>query len=82
MSELNNLFYSKLEVERWNAERENASARLEIARIDRNMWFLLSQHEPVASLEIDRDLLKLIFAFIKNGQISIFDQALRHKEGE
>lgn len=47
MSDLANLFKAHDEVKRWSAERENASARLELARIKERMYELRSQHEPL-----------------------------------
>ena len=54
-------------VDRWNAESENASARLEMARMRRNIAHLLSQHEPVAQLGIDRERLRVLLSFVEHG---------------
>lgn len=70
MNDLSILFKAQDKVERWIAERENASARLELARIDENCARLISQHEPLATLGIDREVLKLILRYVKNGNVS------------
>jgi hypothetical protein len=51
-------------VRRWMAERENASARLELARTRECCSLLISQHDPVFSMGIDRDALKILLGFI------------------
>ncbi len=48
--DLSNLFKFHDHVERWTAESENASARLELARIKERMYELRSQHQPLADL--------------------------------
>ena len=65
MSDLSTLFYREEEVRRWKAEAENAHARLEIAHMRERMAMLLSQHEPVNSLNIDREALRKIFGFVE-----------------
>jgi len=84
MSDLNNLFYSELEVKRWQAERENATARLELAHIQRNIHYLLSQHEPVASLTITREVLGKILAYVLNGRLEVFEEqsAIQKEKGK
>ena len=67
MSSLQRLFAADDAVQRWTAQREFATARLEIARMDRAMAWLLSQHEPVAKLGINRSVLAVLFAFVKHG---------------
>ena len=54
---------------RWSAERENASARLTLADLRERMAEVLSQHEPVAGLGIDRDKLRVIIDYIRSGRI-------------
>ena len=49
---------------RWDAERENASARLELERTRECCRLLVSQHDPVFSLGIDRDALKVLLSFV------------------
>lgn len=68
MSDLDTLFFREEEVRRWKAESENASARLQIANIRKRMAFLISQYEPIDSLNIDREVLRNIFDFIILGQ--------------
>lgn len=45
---------------RWKAERENADARLELARMRECCRLLISQHDPVASLGLDRAALAVV----------------------
>ena len=51
-------------VRRWMAEYENASARLELARTRECCALLLSQHDPVYSLGVDRARLKVLLDFV------------------
>jgi hypothetical protein len=51
---------------RWIAERENASARLELARTRECCALLLSQYDPVFSLGIDRTKLKVLLDFVQH----------------
>lgn len=51
---------------RWTAERENASARLELARMRECCALLVSQYDPVFSLGIDRAKLKVLLAFVQH----------------
>lgn len=69
MSDLVQLFMEEERVRRWGAERENASARLELAQMRRNIAHLLSQHEPVASLGLDRDMLRIALNFVSHGDV-------------
>ena len=62
--DFNNFMRAEDEVLRWRAERENASARLELANMRRNMAMLISQHEPLCDLRIDRDQLRELFKFV------------------
>lgn len=61
--DLADLFAATDRIARWTAERENATARLELARAAEARAYLLSQHEPVASLGIDRNVLRVLLAF-------------------
>lgn len=63
MNDLGNLFIAQHEVRRWRAERENADARLELARAKEARANLLSAHEPVASLGIDREVLRALLSY-------------------
>lgn len=67
MSSLRQLFAADDVVRRWTAEKENATARLEIARMNRAMAWLLSQHDPVAKLGINRAVLAALFSFVRHG---------------
>ena len=51
---------------RWTAERENASARLELERMRECCRLLVSQYDPVFSLGIDRDALKVLLSFVQH----------------
>lgn len=69
-NDLARLFSAQAEVRRWTAERENATARLELARDGEAMAHLISQHEPLASLNVDRDALRLLLAYVKHHDMS------------
>ena len=73
MSDLNTLFYREEEARRWHAESENASARLELAQIRKRMAFLISQHEPLHGLNLDREAVRKVFTFLERGT---FDRTL------
>ena len=62
--DLSRLMSAEAEVRRWRAESENSSARLELANMKRNMAHLLSQHEPLCGLDVDRDQLRVLFTFV------------------
>lgn len=49
---------------RWMAERENADAQLQLARIRECCKLLVSQYDPVFSLGIDREYLKVLLDFV------------------
>ena len=51
---------------RWMAERENADARLALARTRECCDLLVSQHDPVFSLGIDRKALKVLLDFVQH----------------
>jgi|GEM_PF-1615500 hypothetical protein len=69
MSDFARLMGDEEAVRRWMAEVENASARLQIAQERRNCSYLLSQHDPVAKLGIDREKLRLVLSFVRHGDI-------------
>lgn len=66
---LDKLFAAQGEVRRWKAETENATARLELARIRERSALLISQHDPVNSLGIDREKLRAVLAFLEHGDL-------------
>lgn len=68
-NDLGRLFSAHEQVKRWTAERENASARLELAQIRERSAHLLSQHEPVASLGLDREALRVALNFLAHGDL-------------
>lgn len=61
--DLARMFGAQEEVRRWTAERENASAQLQLARAREARARLLSQHEPVASLGVDRAVLRVLLNY-------------------
>lgn len=70
MSDLSTLFYREEELRRWKTEMENASGRLVLARMRKNMAYLISQHEPAHTLDLDREALRKVMRFIETGTIS------------
>jgi hypothetical protein len=74
--DLGRLFSAHDKVERWTAERENATARLELARRDENAAFILSQHEPVATLGMDREALRVLLDFLYHGDKARLNRAV------
>jgi hypothetical protein len=70
MSDFNRLMIDEEAVRRWRAENENSSARLEIASARRNCALLLSQHDPVAKLGIDREKLRAVLAYVWHGDVA------------
>jgi len=70
MNDLSILFKEEDNVRRWNAELENATARLELARMNKNCAHLLSQHEPVAAIGLDRERLRLALNYVRHGDLS------------
>ena len=70
MSDLSVLFSAHEKVARWRAERENATARLEIALIEEHCAHLLSLHEPIASLGLDRERLRLALSYLRHGDLN------------
>ena len=52
------------EVRRWSAERENAAARLDLAKGRECCRLLIAQYDPVDSLGIDRAALKVLLDFV------------------
>ena len=56
------------EQRRWRAECENAGARLELAQIKARLAEVLSQHQPVADLKLDRDDLRVVIDYVRTGR--------------
>lgn len=54
------------EARRWTAERDNASARLELARTRECCKLLVNQYDPVFSLGIDREALNILLSFVSH----------------
>lgn len=74
MSDLENLYHAQEHTRHWRAECENASARLELAQWKERMAQLMSQYQPVASLELDRERLRLALEFVRHGDIRRLDR--------
>ena len=70
MSDFARLMIDEEALRRWRAEHENASARLEIAKARRNCSYLISQHDPVAKLGIDREKLRAVLAYVWHGDVA------------
>ena len=70
MSDLSDLFAAQEKTKRWRAEFENASARLELAQIAERAAYLISQHHPVADLDVNREHLRLILRYLRHGSLS------------
>jgi hypothetical protein len=70
MSDLITLFRAEENQARWKAESENASARWQLASIDKNCAYLISQAEPVNRLGINREHLRIILAYIRHGNLT------------
>ena len=61
---------------RWNdkvlqrkAEHENARAQFERARTYKNIAYLIFQYEPVATLGLDRERLRIALTFVVSGDL-------------
>ncbi len=67
MSDFNDYMGKQEVTRRWKAECENAAARREIAQRNERAAMLISQHEPVASLGLDRERLRLALRFLVHG---------------
>ncbi|NNM52101.1 MAG: hypothetical protein HKM02_07735 [Pseudomonadales bacterium] len=80
MTNLSKLFDADEKVRRWTAEHENTAARLELAIMHRNMNYLISQHEPVATLGLDRNMLEIALQFINHGDLGRLDRDLAKLE--
>jgi hypothetical protein len=74
------LFQEQDREARWRAEVENATARLELARMRKHMAHLISQHEPVASTGLDRGKLKHLLAYVQHGDLKRLERELHHTE--
>lgn len=67
MSDLANLFARQTETKRWAAEHENASARYDLAKMQERIAYLISQHQPVADLGLDREALRAALRYVQHG---------------
>jgi hypothetical protein len=68
-NDLATAFRERDNVTRWSAERDNATARLELAQLRERMALVLSQCEPVDIIGVDRDGLRIIIDYIRSGQL-------------
>lgn len=56
---------------RWRrAAWEDAAAQLEMAQRDERAAYLLSQHEPLATLGLDRERLRLALRYLVHGNLN------------
>lgn len=69
MSDFSEYQNAKEITRRYRAEREAADARLDKAMMQERMAELISQHEPVASMGIDRDKLREAILYIRTGRV-------------
>lgn len=51
------------------AEREAATARLELALVHERCAEVMSQHEPLNTLGLDRDAVRRLLSFINSGHL-------------
>lgn len=63
------LLYADEHLHRQRAEYEAAAAKLEIAKMKRNIAYLLSQHSPVHESGVDREHLRALLGFISHGDV-------------
>lgn len=61
---------------RWRAEGENAAARVQLCIVDESSALLLSQHEPVHSLGINRDQLRILLRYVRGGDVARMNREL------
>lgn len=80
--DLQRIFSAQESKRRWRAERENASAHVELATVDEGCAALLSSHEPVASLGIDRKVLRVLLHYVRHGDIARRDRDLSELCGQ
>lgn len=66
MNEFGMYPYNTEAARRWTAEMENAEARRELAVTRECCALLVSQHDPVAALGIDRARLKVLLSFVQH----------------
>ena len=76
MNDLGTLLMKQETTRRWRAEHENAGARLDLAGWDERMAQLISQHNPVASMGLDRERLRLLLDYIRHGDMQRLDREL------
>lgn len=75
-NDLAKLFGAQEKVRRWEAERENAEARLMLARAAESRAYLLSQSEPVQGTGVDREVLRALLAFTEHHSRERLDRDL------
>ena len=78
MSDFQNYMTAQVEVQRRIADRDAADAKLQLARQSCNAMMLLSQHEPLRGLGLDREKLRHVLSFIKHGDLA---RLARESEG-
>ena len=68
-------YFNAQDVTRWRrAEWEGAIARMELAQQNERCAELMSQHEPVNSLGLDRERLRLVLSYIHHGDRARLDR--------
>ena len=72
--DLTTAFRERDAIARWTAERENAGARIALAQLHERMALILSQHEPVAMLKLDRNALRKVIDYIRAGRMPKGDE--------
>jgi hypothetical protein len=75
MSDLSLLFLEEARVAQWEAERSSATANLQIAKMNRRCAYLISQHDPVTMMGLDRERLRLVLSYVRHGDI----ERLKHE---
>lgn len=68
-ADLSRVFETGEQVRRWAAERENASARLELAEMRHASATLLSRGDPVSHLGMNREHLRVLLAFLAHNDL-------------
>lgn len=64
--DLQRLFNAGLRVDSARHRRDHADTLLDLERSRECIHFLLSQHEPVASLGVDREALRVLLSYIQH----------------
>lgn len=68
------------EARRWRAESNYAGTRHELAEYQARIARLLSQHEPVSKLGIDREKLRVLLRYVEHGDSARMERDLASLE--